>query len=217
MAKQSIKTKPIYTPIFRQKLGLYTEGKEWMIEETSEEYIGLYHTYPNGSVYTGPEWSNKSQLLIAYATQTQPSALIAEDGNISDADAESKNNSIYFKLTGTRFNQYYSPPFYYPEPTEEMYNVGYMSRFFVQKINEPGQITEVNPEEFDRTNTKNQPGIDQNLYKKLKIEWTIEGPVKDVRIANQKVLSFNETSFPGIINYLSDLDEFHKSRHKIKS
>ena len=52
MAKQSLKTKPIYTPVFKQEIGLYTEGKEWMFAESAKEYIGLYHKYPNGSVYS---------------------------------------------------------------------------------------------------------------------------------------------------------------------
>ena len=217
MAKQSAKTKPIYTPVFRQEIGLYTEGKEWMFAETAEEYIGLYHKYPNGSVYSEAEWSNASQLLTPYAEQTRPAVLIAEDGEVSDIEAESKNNSIYFKLTGTRFNQYYAPPFYYPQPTEEMYAVGYMTRFFVQKINEPNQITEVNPEEFDRANNKNQPGIDGRLYKKIRIQWTIDGPIKEARKANQRILMHNESNFPGLSQYLSDLDEFHKAAHKIKT
>ena len=213
---QALKSKPIYTPIYRQELGLYTEGKEWMLVESLEEYVGLYHKYPNGSVYTGAEWSDRSEQLMPFANQTELTPLVSEDGEIS-SEVDSKNNSIYFKLTGTRFNQYYTPPFYYPQPTEEMYAVGFMTRFFVQKINEPELITEVNPAEFDSTNNKNNAGIDEDLYRKLKIEWTIEGPLEEARKANQRILMHNELNFPGISRYLSDLDEFHKAAHKIKS
>ena len=212
---QALKSKPIYTPIYRQELGLYTEGKEWMFVESLEEYVGLYHKYPNGSVYTGAEWSDRSEQLMPFANQTELTSLVSEDGKIS-SEVDSKNNSIYFKLTGTRFDQYYTPPFYYPQPTEEMYAVGFKTRFFVQKINEPELITEVNPAEFDSTNIKNKAGIDENLYRKLRIDWTIEGPLKEVRKVNQRILMHNEASFPGILRYLSDLDEFHKNRHKIK-
>ena len=212
---QALKRKPIYTPKFKQELGLYTEGKEWMLADSLEEYVGLYHKYPNTSVYSGAEWSNDSKLLIPYANQTQPTSLLSPNGE-PISDLESNNNSIYFRLTGTRFNQYYTPPFYYPQPTEEMYAIGYMSRFFVQKINEPEQITEVNPAEFDRANNKNKAGIDENLYNKLKIDWTIDGPLDEVRKTNLRVLKYNENNFPGITSYLSDLDEFHKNKHKIK-
>ena len=215
MARQAQKRRPIYTPKFKQELGLYTEGKEWMFADTLEEYIGLYHKYPNTSVYSGAEWNSRSKLLIPYATQTMPTDLKSEDGE-TISDSESNNNSIYFRLTGTRFDEYYTPPFHYPQPTNEMYDVGFMNRYFVQKINEPSVIIEVNPEEFDRSNAKNQPGIDAKLYKKLRIKWTIDGPLKDARNANLRILQFNENKFPGITSYLSDLDEFHKNRHKIK-
>jgi hypothetical protein len=216
MARQGLKRRPIYTPAYRQELGLYTDGKEWMYQDTLEEYIGLYHQYPNTATYSGAEWGSDSRLLIPYAEQTKPTSLVAEDGKII-SDASSKNNSTYFKITGTRFNQYYQPPFYYPDPGQNVYDVGAMSRFFVQKFNEIDNITEVNPEEYDRANDKNQPGIDGVLYNKVKLEWTIVGPLDEVRKANARVLKRAELDMPGITSYLSDLDEFHKNRHKIKS
>ena len=86
--------KPVYTPIEQIETSLYTIGKEWMIIDTNEEYIGLYHKYPNGAVYTEAVFFDNSIELIPYVQL-----------NI--------NSSIYFKLTGARFNNYINPKYYY--------------------------------------------------------------------------------------------------------
>ena len=52
MPKSFVPVKPMYTPDEQVEAGLYTDGKEWMTVEGFEEYIGLYHKYPNGAVYS---------------------------------------------------------------------------------------------------------------------------------------------------------------------
>ena len=45
---------------------LYTTGQEWMTPD-NEEYIGLYHRYSTGEVYTSAKWNpNKSIKLIKF-------------------------------------------------------------------------------------------------------------------------------------------------------
>ena len=45
---------------------LYTNGEEWMLRDGTN-YIGLYHEYITGEVYTEPDWDkNKSKKLVAY-------------------------------------------------------------------------------------------------------------------------------------------------------
>jgi len=54
------------------------------------------------------------------------------------------------------------------------------------------------------------------LYRKKKIEWTINGPLVEARKVNLKVLQEAEADMPGISKYLTDLDEFHIARHRIR-
>lgn len=205
--------RPIYTPESKQKLALVTTGKEWMDADTYKEYIGLYHSYPNGAVYSEASFSERSRLLMPYAEQTEPTGLVDESGNEA-SDAESINNSIYFQITERRFNRHRSPTFYYPTPTTQEYEIGFMQRFFVRKKNEGG-IVEINISDFNAANRKNEPGIDLGIYQREKIQWSIAGAVDDARKANLRVLQAAEVRMPGITQYLSDLDEFHKNRHKI--
>jgi len=213
---KSYKTRPIYTPAHQIRAGLYTEGKEWMDAVTYEEYIGLYHRYPNNSTYTqGTFVKGLSKLLIPYTQATQPSEILTPEG-ASSGITGSMNNSIYFKLTGKRFNNYRDPSFYYPDPTAEQYESGYIKRLFLQRINNENDIIEVNAGEFDKTNKVNKKGIDEGLYRKMAIDWSVVGPIAEVRKVNLSVIREAEKTMPGLSEYLTDLDEFHKESHKVK-
>ena len=127
--------KPMYTPPAQIRTGLYTTGKEWMFVETFEEYIGPYHTYPNDAVYSlGTFVRDESKQLMPYSRTIEKSELI------DDPEARSENNSIYFKITGTRFDKYLKPVFFYPTPDERDYSNGNFDRFFAQRINDASDI-----------------------------------------------------------------------------
>ena len=208
--------KPVYTPPSQIRQGLYTEGKEYMYADTLEEYIGLYHTYPNDAVYSEANYyPEQSRPLVDYVDQSTSAAVLDTEGN--DTGDLSANNSIYFRLTETRFNNYYAPPYYYPTPSPQEYDVGFMQRFFAQKINDIDDITEITADEFDRRNESNTPGIDAKLYKVIKLKWTIDGPIEDVRKANARVIEYAEINqhIHQLNQYLTDLDEFHKNKHKM--
>tara|TARA_Y100000593_G_scaffold68243_1_gene125448 strand:+ start:5173 stop:5823 length:651 start_codon:yes stop_codon:yes gene_type:complete len=207
--------RPVYTPEFKLETGLFTPGKEWMYHDTLEEYIGLYHRYPNKATYTEASWTSRSVPLIPLTIANSKADLISSDG-MKTGITGSLNNTQYFQLTEKRFNNYYAPPYFYPDVTKEMYDVGFMPRFFAQRINDITDITEINGAEFDRKNENNKPGIDQGLYIFVKLDWSITGPIDDVRIVNNKVIQEKEKIMPGLSSYLSDLDEFHKNAHKIK-
>ena len=209
-------TKPVYTPNAKIRIALYTEGKEYMYADTLEEYIGLYHKYPNDAIYTMANWvPGKSRPIIEYVNQSSAADLLDNTGN--DIGKKSSNNGIYFRLTESRFNNHYKPPYYYPQPTKEVYDVGYFDRYFAQKINDEADITEVTSDEYDRKNTLNNPGIDEGLYRFVLIQWTIDGPIKDVRIANKRVIAHAEVNngFKSLNKFLSDLDKFHKDVYKV--
>ena len=209
------KKKPVFTPDSKIVLGLYSIGKEYMYADTLENYIGLYHIYPNSAIYSEARWMpGTSKPLVQYVDQRTPIEMIDEQGN--GTGATTLNNSMYYRMTETRFNNYYNPPYHYPEPEPEAYDAGVMTRYFAQRINDTAAITEITPDEFERRNSKNRPGIDSGLYKFLKLEWTIDGPLDDVRDANQRVIKNvgRQFKFVNLDLYLSDLDEFHRNRHK---
>ncbi len=185
--------RPVYTPKAKIKTGLYTSGKEWMYAATLEEYKGFYHTYPNKSVYSQANFTDLSLELIPYTTAI-----------------EGENNSVYFQLTGKRFNNYTQPKFYSPVLTDKDYKKANIKRFFVQRKNDLSQIIEVSGKDFGRVNKKNTTGIDSGQYNKETINWTISGPIEIVEAANARVIS--NSSMVGLSLYLANLSEFYRTR-----
>jgi len=209
-------TKPVYTPAAKIKSSLYTEGQEYSDAETYKEYVGLYHMYPNGAVYSEASYmSTMSRPLMPYVIQGEDSAIL--DTNGKDIGIVGINNMQYFSVTEARFHKHYPPPYFYPNPLKRDYDLGYFSRIFVQKINNNTELTEISLDESERINTDNSPGIDGAIYKKAVLEWTIDGPIDSVRSANKRAIIFamQQHNVKGLDVYLSDLDEFHKDYHKI--
>jgi hypothetical protein len=190
-----------------------------------KEYQGPYHKYPNGACYTGASFTDESVQLIPYSTAIEaaerldflvtpnPSAEASSQTRGSEEGPEepirSPNNTIYFKLTGKRFDRHLAPKYYYPEVTEKHYESGVFERFFVQRINDMNDITEINATEFDAINNNNNPGPDQGLYRYATVQWSISGDVKEARKANLRVTLEADKEMQGLVNYLGDLDEFH--------
>ena len=206
--------KPVFTPKSKINSNLYTEGLQYSYADTYKEYVGLYHIYPNGAIYSESSYMSTSVPLIPYVVQGEDVSLIDENGN--DTKIISENNSLYYSLTKSRFHRHYPPPYYYPQPSQTMYDQGFFTRQFAQKINDPEDITEISPDELDRQNEKNNPGIDAGIYTIGQLQWTIDGPISEVRKTNAAAIAFLERNgFLTLRKYLSDLDEFHKDYHKI--
>jgi hypothetical protein len=212
MSDRAFRIRPLNTPLNRVKLRQLTNGKEFMLMQQSEnndlglvptvEYVGLYHIYPNGAVYTGGVPNANSQPLTKYIR-------IETSNNYETVNDIPENNLTYAQITGTRFYSYVTPRSYYPVPTTQERRNGTMRRFFAQKINEL-DIIEISSSAYQYSNDRNQTGIDQKLYNLIDLSWTIRGLVEEVRKANRRVISKNENSMPGLRNFLSDLTEFHE-------
>lgn len=183
--------RPVYTPKSKINSSLFTSGKEWMTTDSNKEYIGYYHTYPNKAVFSEADYTEESVELIPYT-----------------AAIEGKNNSIYFKLKGTRFNNYTEPEFYSPVLTVKDYKKANIVRYFVQRKNDLSQIIEISKGSFNKMNSKNITGIDSAQYNKTAIPWTITGPLEVVQFTNQRVLSRSDMT--GLSMYVTDLLEFYK-------
>ena len=211
---------------------------QYMNQIEFAEYQGPYHEYPNGAAYTGATFNDESVPLLPYTkaiemaeridhilAKKKKKPLDREEAQATtevqnaDQPVRSPNNTIYFKLTGKRFDRYLSPKYFYPEPTENDYEQGFMFRYFCQKINDNASIMEISKDDYDSANTDNMSGIDEGVLVLKVIEWTITGPIADARKANDRVIINAGDEMPKLVNYLTDLDEFHLYRqvyiHKV--
>lgn len=190
----------LYYPASHIVTGLYTSGKEWMLQDGTE-YIGYYHKYVDGTVLTVATYSEfNSKTLIPYMD------LIAQPDN-------HEYNSAIKKV-----NVYTAPIYKYPLPTIEDYNKGFFQRYFVRRRNYSTyvDIMEIDSKQFNTLNTPGT-GIDGNLYIGTTINWKLTGPLKDVNTnsgtihgvedTNRRLVEIKDKDLKGLINFLTDYTE----------
>ena len=174
---------------------LYTTGQELMTTD-NVEYIGLYHKYTTGEVYSQPTWDkNKSVKLIKY--KDQPESVI-EYNKISDIEINYKSFNTYNVAI-----------------TKENINTGYVDRFIIKRAND-NVFYEVNSDTYDMYTNEN---IDPVLYLAVKFKWYITGNTNDVIRGNilipgvlsnnYKELQTAEKTVPNITSYLKDLLQYY--------
>jgi hypothetical protein len=170
---------------------LYTTGQELMTTD-NVEYVGLYHKYTTGEIYSQPTWDkNKSVKLIKY--KDQPESVI-EYNKISDIEIDYKSFNTYNVAI-----------------TKENINTGYVDRFIIKRAND-NVFYEVNSDTYDMYTRED---IDPVLYLAVKFKWYITGNINDVRQGNilipgvksnnYKELQTAEKTVPNIMSYLTDL------------
>ena len=169
---------------------LYTTGQQWMTVD-NEEYVGLYHKYSTGEVYTQPKWNpEKSKKLIKYKV-LDPA--IVEYNKVTTI----KLNYESFKTLNVVINK-------------KDIDAGFINRFIIKKINEV-KFYEIDEKTYkDYTNKK----IDPALYTAIEIKWTISGAlqtttkgsvitpgVRDINIAEVEQA---EKQLPGLSTFLNN-------------
>tara|TARA_B110000858_G_scaffold197929_2_gene261569 strand:- start:1076 stop:1693 length:618 start_codon:yes stop_codon:yes gene_type:complete len=170
---------------------LYTTGQELMTTD-NVEYVGLYHKYTTGEIYSQPTWDkNKSVKLIKY--KDQPESVI-EYNKISDIEINYKSFNTYNVAI-----------------TKENINTGYVDRFIIKRAND-NVFYEVNSDTYDMYTRED---IDPVLYLAVKFKWYITGNINDVRQGNilipgvksnnYKELQTAEKTVPNITSYLTNL------------
>ena len=125
---------------------LNTSGGEFVLKSTNQEYIGDYIELSNGKFYAGNNSQKLDEELIIPLT--------------SNKLGNSRNNLIYSNLKPKKANFLAKVKTIYPTktlPTQEDYNKGYYTRYFIKKVNEPKGYIEVNVDVFDSINQQKNP------------------------------------------------------------
>lgn len=183
-----------YTPNQITK-GLYTTGSVWQTE-SGLEYIGAYHTYVTGEVYSESEWnSTKSVKLIP---------IVYEEKTVTS-----------YKQLKTITPGKRTPQSYTPIITQNDRVAGFITRYFIKKTNEL-KIIEINLEQF---NAYLSNEFDKNLYQTISIKWIITGSletqykngVKIPSVAQQNLTAIQvaQQTMPGIISILTNPIQYY--------
>ena len=174
---------------------LYTTGSEWMTTDYAE-YIGLYHRYTTGEVYTLSKWnSQKSVELIPFK--------------------ELSKTSQRYRLIKEDIKTLYQPiqP-YFLETSEKDIITGYITRYFAYDIVN-NVVLEIDNDTYKKIQQKE---IDPNVYQIVSLRWYITGDLEDVtsgigrdgvKTKNKKEIQAASKTISLLSTYLTDLSEFY--------
>jgi len=187
----------MYIPKSQIKENLYTNGGEYVIDSTKENYIGSYFITSKGLAYTGKNLNDKPNNLLSQQTLTT-SYTESKTSEPIPINYYVKNDSYYSaKKINSRGSAPSPPKQALSVPTEKNIKDGFLYRYFVKKGNE-GKFIEISELEYNKF--KNQDNTVQwQLYTPIKIQWNMQGDREQVYNGNKAVVSLAEQrqSVPG--------------------
>jgi len=211
--------KKIYYPENQIERNLFTRGKEWMTIGDWKEYIGFYHRYETGEVFTEKDWNpNKSLKLTKYKDMSESYFKYLDIRHYKEIRGQKET----IRTSGlTQLSSYSAPRAVKVLPSEIHQKNGVMNRYFIYKRNEPDKVffeidePQTVDYEVDRT------GINQYLYGLITIPWKLSGPEFDVysdnvlKISgiyntNQRIIDRYSKKFPILRSILTNPREHTK-------
>jgi hypothetical protein len=196
----------MYYPKSQVKTGLYTNGSEYVVSTTQQDYIGYYFEVSNGKKYTGTNPNNSAIELTPFnssfgitgpITQTStlqtnpiiPETIVAPvtitTPTVSPEDVIRYSNGNNTSTYSTTFNAKPRaiPQFGLTYPTDQEKQKGIFTRYFCKKNNEL-RYMEITKSTHDRLVNKND-NIAWDLYTSVSIPWRISGDISQAYSSNQ--------------------------------
>jgi hypothetical protein len=113
----------------------------------------------------------------------------------------------YDSLTQTNVKDYITPQQYYPQPSKQDYDQGYVTRYFLRKANNvDAKIIEIDAKQWNLIGSQ----IDPYLYLKTSLPWKLTGNMETVELTNFKVVRKYNEELPGLQKYLKNYLELYK-------
>jgi hypothetical protein len=175
----------MYYPQSQIKTNLYTNGGEFALTTTKQEYVGYYWTTSSGKTYTG---KTPNDINIVELTSLSKTSL--------PINAQSTDNTVFYNLdqTNSTYNNIknidtktlFIPTYYLPTPTPQDYQTGEFQRYFVKKINEL-IYTEVSEDTYNKINSHDSTYLWQ-YYTPFILPWFISGDKLIVAQTNNKIV-----------------------------
>jgi len=167
----------IYYPDSQIVNNLFTKGGEFMKLNNFEEYVGFYHRYSTGEVFTETKWDIlKSTRLIRFRPIIENSKKYYGLKHFyqvgSNRRKQRSNTDEYYKYSAPRAVR--------RKLTEKEIKAGKITRHFVTKRNERDRIFfEISPEQVNGYPLLSE-GINQYLYELVQLPWKVDGPEYDI-------------------------------------
>lgn len=190
----------MYFPKSQIKTNLYTNGGEYILSTTREEYKGYYYELANGKKYTGKSTQDKPNILLLIPNIIQNFSLAALSGDDILEDNIYTIDESPSKSLPTRSLPLYNPTL----PTDKDKSLGVFSRYFCKKTNELIYL-EIDKQTYSSLNSRSST-IAWDLYTPLTTLWYIKGDKEKTYKANKGLISLIEQrqQWYGFSKYLKE-------------
>ena len=195
-AKKSNYNRPTPEMLIQDSMSYkYTKGKEFTTV-FGREHIGEYHIRKDGKIYTGPiqpidGTDNDIQLLSYY---------------------DSYNNFDYDKLQRfvTPLKDHSDPiPYQWQvRKSDGMHELGYDTRYFVQKRGPGTYAIEIDLSQKDSFGSKD--GIDSRIYDIVDVRWQLTGTLKAIETENKKNVNLASIIIPDLPFIIQNYTQYAK-------
>jgi hypothetical protein len=191
-----------YYPQTKIQTNLFSNG-ELIRSSDFTSYVGPYYKLSTGDRFVGqnPQVLRYPELLIDLKDFQQPTD--------SQLTKQAPNFSTLTELGNYTQNlkeQYVSrkvPIPYYPQPTQQDYQIGYFTRYFAKQANDTTFI-EINQSTFENLSQHNSEYL-WELYNVTSFPWQINGNVENVFKTNRNIVRLEEkNSFIGLSRFLKE-------------
>jgi hypothetical protein len=194
----------MYIPKNRIITNLTTSPGEFVYKDTRNPYEGFYWKSYDGKFYTGKTPNDApvneivklvdSNIIVDVNKPTTELYVTLESSLENDVFTESDilnlNYATLKKIDLSSPPRKLLPSQYYPKPTQDDYNLGAFSRYFVVKSNENIYL-EVNKDTYDSINSQSTDWA-WELYVPFTILWTLTGERDNVFITNRNITQLTE-------------------------
>lgn len=211
----------MYFPQSQIKTNLYTNGGEFVILLTNENYMGSYWSTSSGKYYTkkNPQDIPYEELIKftqPQLTNTTVTSILGvqNTGSIEDLSPNYEEVKAYDLARGVDINNpivQNLPQYFLPTPTEEEYSLGAFTRYLCKRTNQNIYI-EINKDTFNGLKDAS-PEYLSSLYEPFSITWTLTGStVSEVSKINFDIVSQCEkqNKYKGLTKYFKNYSQFFK-------
>ena len=202
-----------YYPKSQIKENQYTNGGEFIIVSTQENYTGYYWLTSKGEYFTGKTPEELPTLKLQIASKLTELEISSTSTPIIEPfpkDYYIVDDSYYqSKGLSSKRNAPAPPIQTLGKPSNTDIQNGFFNRYFVKKGNE-GKFIEISKEEHLKFLNKDI-SVQWQLYTPTKIKWDIEGDREQVYNGNKTVVSLAEQrqNLPGFtLSFKKQFDKF---------
>jgi len=170
----------MYYPKSQIKPNLYTNGGEFILSTTKEDYKGFYYEISTGQKYTGKNPQDRTNILLILQNPDLLSIQkIANKGLNYIETQDELSGGEYKNVPSVRYIPLFNPTL----PTDQDKQNGQFSRYFCKKTNELKYL-EIDKETFTQLRSRD-PKIAWDLYEPASLLWVIKGTQENVFNTNK--------------------------------